>query len=210
MTLRVTNWQIAPKVGQHWRKAIGVVTYSICVPDVRRKLRVRLPYDDLTLQAKTFSLARSVKPRHKSFLLFQKPFFSCVGATSEDNCFAFSTSLFLRLPAVSFFQKVCRGATSLSLIDASAVRFSGQNAIKRRFVGDRFRKPLAVTSCLDELALGQHQVLRRVVRVLFAVDELPPRAHPKKTLERRTFDSFVLPGHSCPSVRGQERAHVLI
>ena len=104
---------------------------------------------------------------------------SCVWTITTDNVLAVSTSFFLRLPAVRVYQEVCRGITSLSLINASSVRFSEQDLAKRRLCSDRSCQPLAVSSCLDGPAVRGKRAVGVVVQELFAVDELPLELIPK-------------------------------
>ena len=124
-------------------------------------------------QPKLSSLSRYVKPQRTPH---QKTFFRNVEPNFDDNHVALSTSFFLRLPAVCVFQQGCRRRTWFSLTGVSFVPISEQNPAKRRFVRDRFRTPLAVIGCLDDLLSGLREAPSTFVRLLFAVDEHPPKA----------------------------------
>jgi hypothetical protein len=134
------------------------------------------------LRRKRSSISQIVKLPDRIFLFFQKPFFSCFDSIFEDNDFAFLTSFFLRLPAVSFFDKVCCSTRSVPSIGASVVRFLEQTPGTRRLGNDRCCQPFAVSSCLDVPAVRRRRVVGVVVQGLFAVDELPPELTPKARL----------------------------
>jgi len=123
------------------------------------KIRRELPYRNKSRQPKLLILARHVKLRNKLFLSFQKPLFSCVGATPTVNVLAVSTSVCLRFPAVKFFATVCRVKTQPTAIATRCVRFSEQNRSQRLIATDQFCKPLAVSSCLDESPSSRDQGL---------------------------------------------------
>lgn len=122
----------------------------------------------------SFTISHSVKLANIFYLSFQRPLFSCLRATTTVNVLAVSTSVCLRLPAVRIFATVCRVKTQSNETAAACVRFSEQNQFQRQIATHQFCKPLAVSSCLDELAVRGDQVLGVVVQVLFAVGELPP------------------------------------
>jgi hypothetical protein len=108
--------------------------------------------------------------------------FACLITASASKVLAISTSFFLRLPAVSFFDKVCCSTRSVPSIGASVVRFLEQTPATRRLGTDRCCQPFAVSSCLDGPGVRRRRVVGALVQGLFAVDELPPELTPKTRL----------------------------
>ena len=152
---------------------------------------------------KPSSLPRQLKLRSKLFLSFAKELLSCSRRTAAGKVGTISASFSLRLPAVEFFETVCRGKTQWCRIVAARVRFSEQNQVQRLFATDQFCKSLAVISRLDvpfrKIGFGHPGCC-----LLLASS---PEAHPKRITTGRialgqpqAVQGFVV-GGACGEVR---------